>query len=256
MRAAAIRKAPAPGTALPLARVFDRRTSWARRLAVAALLAGIASSSAAASGSANFTVTIILNGGDPAVAVAAPPAPVPPVPPGPSTGGSGGNTSNPGPATPPTGGAGGSIPTGGGTGGSNPGSGNSGNTGSGNSNPPTSGGGAPAVPANPPVTVPTSPPVVAAGGSICTSVAQSDATNAQVRVVCSTGQFVSIEPAPGRPFVGTHGGAYRYSFGPNAPIAVELTGIASLQIGAGTVTALRVLNLAESETPLEMLVSF
>ncbi|NJS35282.1 MAG: hypothetical protein HC765_00765 [Brachymonas sp.] len=42
---------------------------------------------------------------------------------------------------------------------------------------------------------------------ICISSSLSQVTNAIVRVTCQGNQFVSIEPQPGRPFVGTHGGA-------------------------------------------------
>jgi hypothetical protein len=87
----------------------------------------------------------------------------------------------------------------------------------------------------------------------------SQSTNAQVRVVCSTGQFVSIEPTPGAPFAGTHGGAYRYAFGPgesSAPALVGLSNFGAARFGSGTVTAVRILNLIDSGGPLEMLVSF
>lgn len=85
----------------------------------------------------------------------------------------------------------------------------------------------------------------------------SDQTKATVRVLCSTGQFVSIEPADGQPFVGTHGGAYRFTFGPGLPVSPALVGSgAALFAGTGTVTALRIINLGGSSTPLEMLVSF
>ncbi|MBX3589205.1 MAG: hypothetical protein KF796_21445 [Ramlibacter sp.] len=101
------------------------------------------------------------------------------------------------------------------------------------------------------------PPLVAGipANGICTSQTDSDATHALVRVVCSTGQFVSIDPLPGRPFAGTHGGAHRFTFGRGVPVA-SLGPDLRFGIGAGTVTSLHILNLSGRETPLEMLVSF
>lgn len=141
---------------------------------------------------------------------------------------------------------------------------------------PGAGGGTPVVPmpdtsagtAVPPVVPTAGPPSPAVAiaapapatlplrGGVCTSQSQSAATHATVRVVCSTGQFASIEPTPGQPFAGTHGGAYRFNFGPGLPLAAGLGSTSGLHIGAGTVTALRVVNLAGRTDPLEMLVSF
>lgn len=94
--------------------------------------------------------------------------------------------------------------------------------------------------------------------SICISETQSAATNATVRVYCGTGQFVSIEPTPGRPFLGVHGGAFRFSFGGGLTGQVPSTagGTALELIGLGTVTALRVLDVRGQADQLEMLVSF
>ena len=111
-------------------------------------------------------------------------------------------------------------------------------------------------PSAPVVVPPPTAPVLTARGSICVSGSESAATTAQVRVICSTGQFVSIEPMPGHPFVGTHGGAFRFSFGPGGTAFGGLADFGKINVGGGTVTALRVVNLADSQTPLEMLVSF
>lgn len=147
--------------------------------------------------------------------------------------------------------------------------------------PPDGGGATPGLPAEGPGTTPTPPVDVVDGGGtppiteppiavtpptgpifantpstgICTSQSASNATQAMVRVVCSSGQFVSIESAPGRPFVGVHGGAYRFNFGPGLP-APALASNFNLGIGAGTVTALRIVHTGSSRSPLEMLVSF
>ncbi|MCY1165935.1 MAG: hypothetical protein V4455_17720 [Pseudomonadota bacterium] len=104
------------------------------------------------------------------------------------------------------------------------------------------------------------PPVAGGGTStasdVCISKSLSEQANALVQVVCSTGQFVSISPVPGKPFLGTHGGAFRYDF-----VGDRLSGAGPLDagnpyIGTGTVTALRIYNANGSDGPLEMLVSF
>ncbi|MGY8905494.1 MAG: hypothetical protein ACKVIH_13190 [Burkholderiales bacterium] len=67
---------------------------------------------------------------------------------------------------------------------------------------------------------------------------------------------MSIEPVPGQPFVGTHGGAYRFAFGPGAPLSPLLSGGNTLLGGSGTVTGLRLIDISGLESFLEMLVSF
>jgi hypothetical protein len=93
---------------------------------------------------------------------------------------------------------------------------------------------------------------------VCISTTLSQQTNALVKVTCQGGQFVSIEPREGRPFVGVHGGAYRFAFGRNTAIPAFLQGDSDIlaQVGQGTITALRVLNLTERDERLELLVSF
>ena len=91
--------------------------------------------------------------------------------------------------------------------------------------------------------------------SVCISETLSEQTNGMVRVICGTGQFVSISPFPGKPFLGTHGGAFRYALGPGG-FTGWLTSQAMPYTGAGTVTALRIYNANGSDGPLEMLVSF
>lgn len=90
---------------------------------------------------------------------------------------------------------------------------------------------------------------------LCVSQSLSDDTHAEVRVVCQTGQFVAIEPAPGKPFVGTHGSAYRFHL-PFTVLGGMLVGNADPYLGAGTITALRVYNVNGGDGPIEMLVSF
>lgn len=88
--------------------------------------------------------------------------------------------------------------------------------------------------------------------SACTSETLNEQTNAVVRVVCATSQFVSIAPSPGKPFLGTHGGAFRYNLGTGATGHATTT----TTTGASTVTGLRIYNAYGSAGPLEMLVRF
>lgn len=93
---------------------------------------------------------------------------------------------------------------------------------------------------------------------ICISTTLSQQTNAVVRVTCQGGEFVSIEQLNGRPFAGTNGGAYRFSF--TGVKAVPYGWLASDDlydwVGQGTITALRILRLTERDERLELLVSF
>jgi len=100
---------------------------------------------------------------------------------------------------------------------------------------------------------PASPAAGEAG--ICTSESLSEQTGAVVRVVCQTGQFVSIGPRPGGRFIDTHGGAYAYYFGP-LPDAANQGGFGESPYGAGTITSFRVYSVNGTDGPLDMLVSF
>ena len=90
---------------------------------------------------------------------------------------------------------------------------------------------------------------------LCISEALSQETNALVSVTCSRGQFVNIEPAPDKPFLGTHGGAFRFYFD-----AQDRKAMAHHQFfpssGVGTITALRIYNADGQDGPLEMMVTF
>jgi hypothetical protein len=88
---------------------------------------------------------------------------------------------------------------------------------------------------------------------VCISQTLSDLTGALVQVLCSTGQFVSINPKPGAPFI-AHGGAYSYylSLGTGSRIA----GLSGLPSGAGTVTEFRVFSVDEANGTIDMLVGF
>jgi len=85
----------------------------------------------------------------------------------------------------------------------------------------------------------------------------SESTGAVVRVVCSTGQFVSITPQPGGPFVGSHGGAYEFYF-PAGTDSFEsaLAAISGAISRSGRVTSFRVYSLEHIGDRLDVLVSF
>lgn len=86
---------------------------------------------------------------------------------------------------------------------------------------------------------------------ICVSASLSQATQAEVKIFCPTGQFVQIEAAPDKPFLGTHGAAFRFNLPANAlPAGVVVTNTDPL-LGSGTIASLRITNLQESEVSLQ-----
>jgi hypothetical protein len=87
----------------------------------------------------------------------------------------------------------------------------------------------------------------------CISQTLSKATNAIVRVVCGSNQFVSIEPQVGTAFPATHGGAYRFLFEPTSLMSSDDP---MQYMGAGTITSLHVYRENDQEDTIEMLVSF
>ncbi len=98
-----------------------------------------------------------------------------------------------------------------------------------------------------------------AQAGVCISSILGNVNGGVVRVVCSTGQVVSIEAAPGAPvFAGVHGGAFRYVFGAGTLLAAG-NGLIESELGfmgLGTVTALRIANSPDRRERLEFLVSF
>lgn len=96
----------------------------------------------------------------------------------------------------------------------------------------------------------------------CINQTLSEQTGALVRVVCQSGNFVRIDPDPNRPFVGTHGGAFRYAFmaagaGSDAPVAAaDLAGDASMFAGAGTITGLHVYDDGGGDEQLEIQITY
>lgn len=91
---------------------------------------------------------------------------------------------------------------------------------------------------------------------ICTGQTLLQGRGATVNVVCSLGQYVTIEPLVRPPYLFEATGQRRFSFGPSAPLPRSLGGRLNAQLPVGTVTALRILNVTDLVSPLEMLVSF
>lgn len=112
------------------------------------------------------------------------------------------------------------------------------------------------------LTMPGGPPPSGGGtptaqsGGICVSQSLSDATGAIVRVVCTSGEFVSIEANPSGPFVGVHGGAFRHYFANGVPADLRFLGGTDPWIGPGTVTSIRVKYLEDLDGIVEMQVGF
>ena len=99
-----------------------------------------------------------------------------------------------------------------------------------------------------------SPAARATPPGVCTSDTLSERTGAVVRVVCATGQFVSIAPLPGGRVIATQGGAYTYFFGSSFGSLQRAGG--EFATGGGTIASFRIFNVTEIEGPVEMLVSF
>lgn len=112
------------------------------------------------------------------------------------------------------------------------------------------------------LTVPGGPPPAGGGtptatsSDLCVSQALSEATGGVVRVVCSSGHFVSIEAQRGSPYPGVHGGAYRYYFANGIPADLRFLGDSNPWVGPGTVTSIRVKYLEELDGIVEMQVGF
>lgn len=90
---------------------------------------------------------------------------------------------------------------------------------------------------------------------VCTSESLSIENGAHVRVVCESGQFVSISPIPGVNFVGTHGGAYSYYFGSTLS-GINVAGYGEFAHGAGSIASYRIFGVTEVDGRLDLLVSF
>ena len=97
---------------------------------------------------------------------------------------------------------------------------------------------------------------------VCISQTLSEQTNAVVRVVCGTGQFVSITANPNSRFLGTNGGAPRFVLSQgSASSGSQIVGQArtnDFYPGTGTVTFTSVLiyNVSGTDGPFEMMVTF
>jgi hypothetical protein len=95
----------------------------------------------------------------------------------------------------------------------------------------------------------------AAATGTCISQTLSEQNGAMVRVVCDSGQFVSISPVPGGRFAGSHGGAYSYYFGSSFR-GINVAGFGEFAHGAGSVASYRVFAVTEIDGRLDLLVSF
>ena len=122
------------------------------------------------------------------------------------------------------------------------------------------GGGSAVTPGSPSPAQPSRP-------GVCYSRSLSEKTGASVQVVCDSGQFVSIEAVPGQPFLGVHGGAFRYSMSIDRDrTAYEAAAKDPFgwRTGWGTVTMLRLYDVQHAggpgdfwaDRPLELLGSF
>lgn len=94
-----------------------------------------------------------------------------------------------------------------------------------------------------------------AAAGVCISQTLSEKNGATVRVVCESGQFVSISPLPGGRFAGSHGGAYSFHFG-SSYRGINVAGFGEFAHGAGSVAAFRVFGVTEIDGRLDLLVSF
>lgn len=95
----------------------------------------------------------------------------------------------------------------------------------------------------------------------CTSEALGRAATAVVQVVCNSGNFVRIDPAPGRAFVGSSQGTFRYMVGSGgnpgefATIATEYGGNSSTAAVA-TVAGFSIAGNSTTDNQFELLISF
>lgn len=115
--------------------------------------------------------------------------------------------------------------------------------------------------------VPPQPAQPSQRAGVCYSRSLSEQTGATVQVVCDSGQFVSIEAVPGQPFLGVHGGAFRYSMSIDRDRSLYEAAAKDpfgWRTGWGTVTMLRLYDVQHAggpgdfwaDRPLELLVSF
>ena len=114
--------------------------------------------------------------------------------------------------------------------------------------------------------VPPQPSQPSQRAGVCYSRSLSEKTGASVQVVCDSGQFVSIEAVPGQPFLGVHGGAFRYSMSIDRDRSLYEAAAKDpfgWRTGWGTVTMLRLYDVHAdgpgdywADRPLELLVSF
>ena len=112
---------------------------------------------------------------------------------------------------------------------------------------------------------------------LCVSQTLSEQFGAVVRIVCATGQYVSITPLPGKRFPGSYGGAFRYPLlGGQYPLMLAPEGVGQstpsslnnqyspalragynrFYPGLSSVTDLPVYRIEGLDSQLDMLVTF
>ena len=110
-------------------------------------------------------------------------------------------------------------------------------------------------------------PLPSPSSGVCYSRSLSEQTKALVEVACRSGAFLSITAVPGVPFLGVHGGAFRYAIPFSAQGSVFDAAVVDgfgWRTGRGTITMQRLYDLTNPagpgdvwwDRPLEMRVSF
>ncbi len=99
------------------------------------------------------------------------------------------------------------------------------------------------------------------GSGVCTSQSQSNQSNAVVQVMCATGEFVSIEPDPSKPFTGTNGAAFRYQVAAGSRQSDQNTDSGGRGTGftagnGSTVTGWRTFQSTDLTDPLALVITF
>ena len=92
--------------------------------------------------------------------------------------------------------------------------------------------------------------------TLCTAESQAGATSATVRVTCTESPFVRIDPVPTNPVGPAGGGPYHFSAAQEWIHVINQQDPTYSNDDSVKVSALRISNVAGSDGPLEMLVTF
>lgn len=99
--------------------------------------------------------------------------------------------------------------------------------------------------------------MASASQGVCISEPLSEQTHAVFRVTCVSGHFVSMSPYSGRPFVGTHGGAFQFHLVRGTSGARPFMRATAAQPALAEVTTMRVSSRhTAADEQVEILVSF